>query len=76
MMNDYDAKQSWNIPIDSKFPLDNFGKDPERFKKDVKTKIDDIAHKYISQKDNIKEAIMFLPSENVYYELLASYQEL
>jgi DNA recombination protein RmuC len=71
------------IPIDSKFPLDNFRKlnaattDTERkqythdFERDVKKHIDDIAKKYISHEDGtIDYALMYLPSEAVFYEVV------
>ncbi len=71
------------IPIDSKFPKDEFERyvnaDTEaeksgalsRFSKVVKTQIDDIAEKYIKPAENTFDfAIMFIPSESMYYELL------
>lgn len=70
------------IPVDSKFPLDNFQRmtqaqnDDERqlcakaFARDVKTKIDDIASKYIRpDEDTFDFAFMYVPVESVYYEL-------
>jgi DNA recombination protein RmuC len=70
------------IPIDSKFPLENFRKmqKPERsdlsdsykklFEKDVKKHIDDISKKYIlPDEGTIDYALMYIPSENVYYEI-------
>ncbi|MGB9883575.1 MAG: DNA recombination protein RmuC [Microgenomates group bacterium] len=71
------------IPIDSKFPLDNFKKmtaaksekEKEEFKKifvgDVKKHISDIAKKYIlPQEKTVDYALMYIPSENVYYEII------
>ncbi|MCL5035089.1 MAG: DNA recombination protein RmuC [Bacteroidetes bacterium] len=71
------------IPIDSKFPKDEFERyvnaetEAEkngalaRFSKVVKTQIDDIAEKYIRPAENTFDfAIMFIPSESMYYELL------
>ncbi|MCL5267020.1 MAG: DNA recombination protein RmuC [Bacteroidetes bacterium] len=71
------------IPIDSKFPKDEFERyvnaetEAEkntaltRFSKVVKTQIDDIAEKYIKPaEDTFDFAIMFIPSESMYYELL------
>lgn len=71
------------IPIDSKFPMDNFRKmiqaldDDERktvsrdFEKDVKKHIDDISKKYIlTDEGTIDYALMYLPSEAVYYEIV------
>jgi DNA recombination protein RmuC len=70
------------IPVDSKFPLDNFQRmtqaqtDDEKqlcakaFARDVKTKIDDIATKYIRPDEGTFDfAFMYVPVESVYYEL-------
>jgi len=70
------------IPVDSKFPLDNFQRmtqaqsDDERqlcakaFARDVKAKIDDIATKYIRPDEGTFDfAFMYVPVESVYYEL-------
>ncbi len=71
------------IPIDSKFPMENFRKimnvkdDTERkllsreFEKDVKKHIDDISKKYIlTEEGTIDYALMYIPSEAVYYEIV------
>lgn len=71
------------IPIDSKFPLENFRKmhgilkdgEREQFKKifiqDVKKHINDIARKYIlTGEGTVDYAIMYIPSESVYYEII------
>lgn len=71
------------IPIDSKFPIDNFRKiskavtSEERdkvrkeFAKDVKKHIQDIARKYILVGENTSDyALMYIPSEAVYYEII------
>lgn len=71
------------IPIDAKFPLENFQRmvkaeqeaDHDTFRrefmKDVKKHITDIAKKYILPAENTVDfAIMYIPSEAVYYELI------
>lgn len=65
------------IPIDSKFPMENFRKmqeDPafkREFVRDVKKHIDDIARKYIlTEEGTIDYALMYIPSEAVYYEIV------
>jgi DNA recombination protein RmuC len=71
------------IPIDSKFPMENFRKmmqaESEREKKesfqrefirDIKRHIDDIAKKYIlPQEGTVDFALMYVPSEPIYYEI-------
>ncbi|MCL4364119.1 DNA recombination protein RmuC [Patescibacteria group bacterium] len=72
------------IPIDSKFPLDNFkkfsksedSKERQEFKKlfmsDVKKHISDISKKYIlPDEKTVDYALMYIPSENVYYEIIS-----
>jgi len=71
------------IPVDSKFPMENFRKmmsvqtDSEKkileksFEKDVKNHIDAISKKYIlTEEGTIDYALMYLPSESVYYEVV------
>lgn len=65
------------IPIDSKFPMENFRRmqtDPafkKEFIRDVKKHIDDIARKYIlTEEGTIDYALMYIPSESVYYEIV------
>lgn len=68
------------MAIDSKFPLDAFqqidaeGDDArKRFINAVKLHADSIAKKYIvPDEDTLELALMFVPSEAVYYELLRS----
>lgn len=70
------------VPVDSKFPLDNFSRmvetedDAERqlyekaFARDVKCHIDAIAGKYIRPAEGTYDfAFMYVPVESVYYEL-------
>jgi DNA recombination protein RmuC len=71
------------LPIDAKFPLDNFERltaaegEAERelyekaFGRDVKNHVDAIASKYIRPvEDTFDFAFMYVPSEAVYYELV------
>lgn len=71
------------LPIDSKFSLENYNRlieaKPEdkpalerQFKEDLKKRIDETA-KYIQpKKGTLEQALMFIPSEAIYYDLLAS----
>jgi DNA recombination protein RmuC len=72
------------VPIDAKFPLDNFERmvegesDAERelyakaFARDVKGHIDAIGHKYIKPAEGTYDfAFMYLPVEGIYYELVS-----
>jgi DNA recombination protein RmuC len=71
------------VPIDAKFPLDNFERlvDAETedqrvlheraFARDLKLHVDAIAAKYIRPDEGTYDfALMYLPSESVYYELV------
>ncbi len=77
------------IPIDSKFPMENFAamlkadaqSERDKLKKvfigDVKKKIEEIATKYIlPEEGTTHQAIMYIPSENVYYELIVNTPEI
>ncbi len=72
------------LPVDSKFSLENYNrlveeKDKDKreklaalFKADLKARIDETS-KYILPKENtLDHAFMFIPSEAIYYDLLAN----
>ena len=73
------------IPIDSKFPLDNYRKmlaaqsdesrvlERREFLKATKKHITDIAKKYVLPAEGtVAYAVMYVPSEGVFYEIISS----
>lgn len=77
------------IPIDAKFPMENFQKMVKaeneagalearhEFFKDVKKHITDIAKKYIlPHEGTVDFAVMYVPSEAVYYEIIRGENDL
>jgi DNA recombination protein RmuC len=77
------------IPIDSKFPMDNYAQmlkasteqesvaAKREFVNAVRKHLRDIAQKYIlPQEGTVNFALMYVPSEGVYYEIISQYEEL
>lgn len=76
------------IPIDSKFPIESFRrmakseetekeKSGREFIRDIKKHIDNISKKYIlPQEGTVDFALMYVPSEPVYYEITLNQPEL
>ena len=71
------------LPIDSKFSLENYNRmieaKPEEkpaleraFKEDLKRRIDETAKYIQTNKGTLDQALMFIPSEAIYYDLLAN----
>jgi DNA recombination protein RmuC len=71
------------VPVDAKFPLENFRRwlgepDEDRrralrraFGRDVKNRVEEIAKKYILPDEHTFDfALMYVPAENVYYEMI------
>ena len=71
------------VPVDAKFPLENFRKMLEsteerdkrhwrrEFARDVRKHIDDISTKYILPDEGTLDfALMYIPAENIYYEII------
>jgi len=71
------------LPIDSKFSLENYNRlveaKPEdrpglerAFKEDLKRRIDETSKYIKTNKGTLDQALMFIPSEGIYYDLLAN----
>ncbi len=72
------------IPVDSKFSLENYNriveeKDPSKreelekaFKQDLKNRIDETAKYIRPNEDTLDFALMFIPAEAIYYDLLVN----
>jgi len=76
-------RDNYLVPIDAKFPLENFKKmlevenkeENERLRKtfisDVKKHLDKIAELYILPDEKTLDfALMYIPAENIYYEII------
>ncbi|MEX2006916.1 MAG: DNA recombination protein RmuC [Candidatus Saccharimonadales bacterium] len=71
------------LPIDSKFSLENYNRIIEAkeedkpaleraFKEDLKKRIDETSKYIMPGKGTLDQALMFIPSEAIYYDLLAN----
>lgn len=71
------------LPLDSKFSLENYNRlleaRPEEqemlaklFKEDLKRRIDETSKYILPGKGTLDQALMFIPSEAIYYDLLAN----
>lgn len=71
------------LPIDSKFSLENYNrlidaKSEDKpalqkiFKEDLKRRIDETSKYILPKKGTLDQALMFIPSEAIYYDLLAN----
>lgn len=71
------------LPIDSKFSLENYNRLIEakadkrpalekQFKEDLKKRIDETSKYIQTKKGTLDQALMFIPSEAIYYDLLAN----
>lgn len=77
-----------NIAIDAKFPLENYqamhaltANDPyrkaaeQRFRQDLKKHVDDIGDKYILPGETADGAVLFLPAEAVFSEIVSYFPD-
>ncbi len=82
------SDKEW-LSIDSKFPMENYNrlidktlsslereKASKDFDRDVKKHIDDISNKYIIEGETVEQAIMFIPAESIFAEILAYHKDL
>ncbi|MCA9325533.1 DNA recombination protein RmuC [Candidatus Saccharibacteria bacterium] len=71
------------LPVDSKFSLENYNRlleaKPDEqpalsraFKEDLKRRIDETSKYILPGKGTLDQALMFIPSEAIYYDLLAN----
>lgn len=73
------------LPVDSKFSLENYNRMVEAdnknldketlvklFKADIKKRIDETSKYILPGKGTLDQALMFIPSEAIYYDLLAN----
>ncbi|MEX2301462.1 MAG: DNA recombination protein RmuC [Bryobacterales bacterium] len=80
---------SGKVPIDSKFPLENYRRmlsaelgEEERkaaernFARDVRTHVQDVASKYILPGETAQAALLFIPAEAVFAEIHSRYPDL
>ncbi|SDN62213.1 DNA recombination protein RmuC [Desulfonauticus submarinus] len=70
------------LPVDAKFPLENYQrmfedkKFVQKFKQDIKKHILDINRKYVQHSELMDMAIMFIPAEAVFAEIHAKHQDI
>jgi len=85
----YAPKPLGAISIDSKFPLESYQKmtdhnlskeEQERFKKqfakDLKTHVDNIKDRYIITNETANQAIMFIPAEAIFLEIVSNFSDI
>lgn len=77
------------VPVDAKFPLENFKRMSELeneaeknqyrkvFIRDVKKRVDEVSTKYILPDEKTYDfALMYIPAENIYYEIIIKETEI